>query len=103
MPGSTRRRPSTERGSSSCSPTKALRRNQEGELRDRAGFLNLATDAVGIWSTVCTAAGIERLRVEGEAVNEEDMTRLSAARSENIDPYGKYRFEVEEGLSPSRL
>jgi hypothetical protein len=102
MPGSTRRRLSTERESSCCSST-ALRRNEQGELRDRAGCLNLATDAVGIWSTVSMAAGIERLRVEGEAVNEEDMTRLSPARSENINPYGKYRFEVEEGLSRSRL
>jgi hypothetical protein len=102
MPGSTRRRPSTDWGTSSCSPTRALRRIQEEDSRDRAGRLNPATDAVGIGNRVSMAAGIERLRVEGEAVNEEDMIRLSPARSENIDPYGKYRFEVEEGLSRSR-
>jgi len=34
---------------------------------------------------------------------EEDIARLSPARYERINPYGKYRFEVEEGLSRSRL
>ena len=36
-------------------------------------------------------------------MNEEDIARLSPARYEHINPYGKYRFEVEEGLSRSRL
>jgi hypothetical protein len=48
--------------------------------------LNLATDAVGIWTRVSMAAGIERPRVEGDAVNEEGMTPLSPSCSENIDP-----------------
>jgi hypothetical protein len=47
------------------------------------------------------AAAIEQLRTEGESVNEEDIARLSPARYEHINPYGKYRFEVEEGLSPA--
>ena len=34
-------------------------------------------------------------------MNEEDIARLSPARYEHINPYGKYRFEVEEGLSRS--
>ena len=36
-------------------------------------------------------------------MNEDDIARLSPARYEHINPYGKYRFEVEEGLSRSRL
>jgi hypothetical protein len=35
--------------------------------------------------------------------HEEDIRRLSPARYEHINPYGKYRFEVAEGLSRSRL
>jgi hypothetical protein len=53
---------------------------------------------------------IDQLRAEGRTVNEEDIARLSPARYEHINPYGKhinpygkYRFEVEEGLSRSRL
>jgi hypothetical protein len=49
------------------------------------------------------AAGIDKLRAEGRTVKEEDITRLSPARYEHINPYGKYRFEVEAGLSRTRL
>jgi rRNA maturation protein Nop10 len=49
------------------------------------------------------AAVIERLRSEGKTVNDEDIARLSPARYEHINPYGKYRFEVQEGLSRTRL
>ena len=44
------------------------------------------------------AAVIERLRAEGQKVNDEDIARLSPARYEHINPYGKYRFEVEEAV-----
>ena len=61
------------------------------------------TNAVVTWNTVYMAAVIDRLRVEGKTVNEEDIARLSPARYEHINPYGKHRFEVEEGLSRKRL
>jgi hypothetical protein len=61
------------------------------------------TNAVVTWNTVYMAAVIEQLRAEGKKVNEEDIARLSPARYEQINPYGKYRFEVEDGLSRSRL
>jgi hypothetical protein len=58
---------------------------------------------VVIWNTVYMGAVIDQLRAEGRTVNEEDVARLSPARFEHINAYGKYRFEVEEGLSRSRL
>jgi Tn3 transposase DDE domain len=72
-------------------------------LMNQARCLNLVTNAVVTWNTVYMAAVIEQLRAEGKTVNEEDIARLSPARYEHINPYGKYRFEVEEGLSRSRL
>jgi hypothetical protein len=36
-------------------------------------------------------------------VNEQDIVWLSPARYEHIKPYGKYRFEAEEGLSRTRV
>ena len=80
-----------------------LRKKQEEELRNQAGCLNLVTNAVVTWNTVYMAAVIEQLRAEGKTVNDEDIARLSPARYEHINPYGKYRFEVEEGLSRTRL
>ncbi|QDV39490.1 Tn3 transposase DDE domain protein (plasmid) [Tautonia plasticadhaerens] len=70
---------------------------------NQAGCLNLVTNAVVTWNTVYMAAVIDRLRTEGKTVNEEDIARLSPARYEHINPYGKYRFEVEDGLSRTRL
>ena len=55
------------------------------------------------WNTVYMAAVIERLRAEGKTVNEADTARLSPARYEHINPYGKYRFEAEEELSRTGL
>jgi Tn3 transposase DDE domain-containing protein len=78
-------------------------KKQEEELRNQAGCLNLVINAVVTWNTVYMAAVIDQLRAEGRTVNEEDIARLSPARYEHINPYGKYRFEVEEGLSRSRL
>ena len=80
-----------------------LRKKQEEELMNQAGCLNLVTNAVVTWNTVYMVAVIERLRAEGQEVNEEDIARLSPARYEHINPYGKYHFEAEEGLSRSRL
>jgi hypothetical protein len=57
------------------------------------------TNAVVTWNTVYMAAIIKQLGAEGKTVNEENIARLSLARYELINPYGKYRFEVEEGLS----
>lgn len=80
-----------------------LRKKQEEELRNQASCLNLMTDAVIVWNTVYMAAVVEQLRAEGQAVNEADIARLSPARYEHINPYGKYRFEIEAGLSRTRL
>ena len=80
-----------------------LRKKQEEELQNQAGCLNLVTNAVVTWNTVYMAAVIERLRAEGRTVSEEDIARLSPARHEHINPYGKYRFETQEGLSRARL
>jgi hypothetical protein len=45
---------------------------------------------------------IDRHRIEGKTMNEDDVARLSPACYELINPYSKYRFEVEDGLSRSR-
>lgn len=80
-----------------------LWKKQEEELGNQAGCLNLVTNAAVTWNTVYMAVVIEQLRAEGKTVNEEDIARLSPARYEHINPHGKYRFEVEAGLSRTRL
>jgi TnpA family transposase len=80
-----------------------LRRKQEEELRNQAGCLNPVTNAMVTCKTDYMAAVIERLRSEGKTVNDDDNARLSTARYGHINPYGKYRFDVEAGSSRTRL
>jgi TnpA family transposase len=83
----------------------------EGQIRQRrpedqlnqAACLNLLTNAVAVWNTVYMNAAIEQLKREGYEVKEEDMRNLSPARSEHINMYGKYYFNVEEGLKRKEL
>jgi rRNA maturation protein Nop10 len=49
------------------------------------------------------AAVLDQLKAEGYQVQESDMVHLSPARFEHINPYGKYRFNVEEGLTRKQL
>ena len=51
---------------------------------------------------VYMAAAIEQLRAEGYPVREEDITHLSPARHEHINPYEKYRFDINLRLRQLR-
>jgi hypothetical protein len=72
-----------------------IRRKQEEDQANQAGCLNLLTNAVVAWNTVYMAAAIEQLRADGYAVRDEDIAHLSPARYEHINPYGKYRFDID--------
>ena len=61
------------------------------------------TNAVAVWNIVDMNAAIEQLKLEGYEVNEDDVRFLSPARSEHINMYGKYYFNVEEGLKRIEL
>lgn len=73
------------------------------EQLNQASCLNLVTNAVIIWNTVYIAAIVDQLKREGCTVRDEDLARLSPARSAHINPYGKYRFELEGGPLEGRL
>jgi TnpA family transposase len=80
-----------------------IRRKDEEDQLNQASCLNLVTNAVVAWSTVYLAAALDALTVEGCPVQEDDLVHLSPARYEHINPYGKYRFEVEAEWSRKTL
>jgi TnpA family transposase len=80
-----------------------VRRKQEEEQNNQASCLNLLTNAVVAWNTVYMAAVLEQLRSEGYPVRDEDLGHLSPARYEHINPYGKFRFSMDEVLSLNKL
>jgi TnpA family transposase len=80
-----------------------IRRKQEEEQVQQATCLNLLTNCVITWNTVYMAAAIDRLRIDGHSILEEDIAHVSPCRYEHINPYGKYAFDVSEALGGARL
>lgn len=81
---------------------KIRKRNQEDQL-NQAACLNLVVNAITVWNTVYMQAALDQLKSEGYEINEDDVKNLSPARSEHINMYGKYYFNVEEGLKRKEL
>lgn len=81
---------------------KIRHRTQEDQL-NQAMCLNLVVNAITVWNTVYMQAAIEQLKSEGYEVKDEDIKELSPARSEHINMFGRYYFNVEEGLKRKEL
>jgi TnpA family transposase len=84
-----------------------IRRKQEEAQTNQAMCLNLITNAVVVWNTVYMHAVLDGLSREGLPVAETDLTHLSPARFEHVNPYGKYLFPMAQaaqrhGLRPLR-
>lgn len=70
---------------------------------NQASCLNLMTNAVVAWNTVYMTAALDALTAEGYPIEGDDLAHLSPARYEHVNPYGKYRFEVEAEWSRKTL
>ena len=84
-----------------------IRHHYDEEQLNQVSCLNLVTNAVVLWNTVYMSAVLDQLRSEGHNVDDGDVVHLSPARYAHINPYGKYRFNVEgefnrKGLRPLR-
>ncbi len=76
-----------------------LRRRRPEDQANQASCLSLVTNAIITWNTVYFAAAIERLRAEGQLSVDEDLAHLSPTVHEHVNPYGKYRFVLDEELT----
>ena len=77
-----------------------VQRRQADQQTNQVLCLNLVTNAIVTWN-----AAIERLRAEGRIGRDIDLGHLSPALYGHVNPYGKYRFEIEgraPGLRPLR-
>ena len=63
----------------------------EEHATDTAGYTEVVC-----WNTVYMDAVVDQLRVQGAEVAEEDLVHLSPARSEHINPYGRYQFDLSQ-------
>ena len=82
------------------------RKTREG-LQHQVGCLNLVTNAIIVWNSVYMGEVLNQLEQEGQEVNPEDLQHVWPLRSEHINVYGKYEFNLEaaqlrDGLRPLR-
>lgn len=80
-----------------------IRKRLPDEQTDQALCLSLLVDAVITWNTVYYQKVLDELREEGYPVNEEDLAHLSPTRYAHINPYGRYRFDLEAGSRDKEL
>ena len=82
-----------------------VQRRQADQQTNQILCLNLVTNAIVTWNTVYMNAAIDRLRAEERIGRDIDLGHLSPALYGHVNPYGKYRFEIEArapGLRPLR-
>lgn len=74
---------------------KIFKRTHEKQIH-QAKSLNLVTNAVVLWNTVYMGRVIEQLQREGIKIDLADLEHISPARFDHINPYGKFKFEVNK-------
>ena len=80
-----------------------VRRRTSEDQTNQASCLNLVTNAVFVWNTVYMKAAIDRLVEEGAIGTDVDLSHLSPGLHEHVDPYGRYRFDVDDAVASGRL
>jgi hypothetical protein len=80
-----------------------IRKRQPEEQTEQALCLNLLTDAVILWNTVRYGEILEGQRAEGFPVNDEDLVHLSPTRYGHVNPYGRYRFDLDDNAPGSEV
>lgn len=61
-------------------------------------------DAVILWNTIHYQKTLDELRAEGYPIrDDEDLAHLSPTRYAHVNPYGRYRFDLEAGPGDADL
>ena len=73
-----------------------LKTQQDDQLLNQVGCLNLVTNAIIVWNTVYICEVVQQLRQEGQSIDDEDLKYIWPTRHSNINVYGKYHFNLKE-------
>ncbi len=73
-----------------------VRGQQDEELLNQVGCLNLVTNAVIVWNTVYMHKVVQQLRQEGIEVAESDLKRIWPTRHAHLNIIGTYHFNPED-------
>ena len=70
-----------------------IRTQQDDQLLNQVGCLNLVTNAIIVWNTVYIDQVIQQLRQEGHSIGDEDLKYIWPTRHTHINVYGQYHFD----------
>lgn len=99
------------RGESRHSLARAVFYGKRGELHqayregqeDQLSALGLIVNTIIVWNTRHMQVAIEKLRNEGEIINDADIQRLSPLGYDHINIVGKYSFNLPEEIARGSL
>ncbi|MFQ4142457.1 Tn3 family transposase [Chlorogloeopsis sp. ULAP02] len=72
-----------------------IREQQDEQLHNQVGCLNLVTNAVIVWNTVYIEKVIQQLKQEGQFPGDEELKHIWPTRHAHINVYGRYHFDRE--------
>lgn len=72
-----------------------IREQQDEQLHNQVGCLNLVTNAVIVWNTVYIEKVIQQLKQEEQFPGDEELKHIWPTRHAHINVYGRYHFNQE--------
>ena len=70
-----------------------IKTQQDDQLLNPVGCLNLVTNTIIVWNTVYIKKVVQQLRLEGYPVDDEDLKSIWPTRHAHINVYGQYHFD----------
>ena len=70
-----------------------LKTQQDDQLLNQVGCLNLVTNAIIVWNTVYIDKVVQQLRHEGYSIDDENLKHIWPTRHAHINVYGQYHFD----------
>ena len=70
-----------------------IKTQQDDQLLNQVGCLNLVTNAIIVWNTVYINKVVQQLRQEGHSIDDEDLKHIWPTRHTHINVYGQYHFD----------
>lgn len=73
-----------------------IREQQDEQLHNQVGCLNLVTNAVIVWNSLYIEKVVQQLKQEGQFPGDEELKHIWPTRYAHINVYGRYHFNQEQ-------
>lgn len=80
-----------------------MREQQDEQLHNQVGCLNLVTNAVVVWNTVYIEQVVQQLKQEGQFPGDEVLKQIWPTRHAHINIYGRHHFNQDQIGKPMQL